>query len=129
MIVLVVEDDKSNLEMLHHFVTAECEIACIKASNVKEALMQMEKYKPKCILLDYWLGDEFADEVVYKAREWFPDNPPEIVLVSAVAKLDQIAGRLHLKHYIRKPYDIETITEILELIGCFKKKENNKKEG
>lgn len=73
----------------------------------------MEKVNYDIIFLDILLEGEFSTPLIGIARDWYSDNPPKIVIISAMAGSAKIAESYRVYKYLPKPFDLETIDEII----------------
>jgi DNA-binding response OmpR family regulator len=112
MKILIVEDDRSIAETLEVFCTmyhASCEIT----DSIEGAMASLEIEKPDYILLDIWLNGEFGTPIIGIARDWYPDEPPNIIVMSAMSGSEKIAEQNNADYYIAKPFDIDILEEII----------------
>jgi diguanylate cyclase (GGDEF)-like protein len=102
--VLIVDDEKSNLAVLHRILSDEYRIFMAKTGQM--ALSLAEKEKPDMILLDILLPDIDGFEVLVRLKE----NPavkdiPVICITGLGSEIDEAKGfRLGAVDYITKPF-------------------------
>lgn len=113
--VFIIDDDVAIRDVLTCILEGEQYNTKAFASG-KKALLQAEEKKPDLILLDYYLPDESAEEIVDSFREKSGDGLP-IILMSAHLNVSEIAGRLRLKYFLAKPFQLEVVLEAVR--KCF----------
>lgn len=113
--VFIIDDDVAIRDVLTYILEGERYNTKAFASG-KTALLQAEEKKPDLILLDYYLPDESAEEIVDSFREKRGDGLP-IILMSAHLNVSEIAARLRLKYFLAKPFQLEVVLEAVR--KCF----------
>ena len=113
MNVLVCEDDPG-IQDLMEIMLQDMEFDVLKCDNQESVKELMSKEKIDLVIMDYWLSDGKADEVIIETKKKFPKVP--ILVVSADTKLDEVVKKLEVNDYLKKPFDIiEFQSKIKEL--------------
>jgi len=113
-LILAVDDNEDNLQMLAQLlVILEC--AFITAADGETTLVMAQNHQPNLILLDMMLPDLSGIEVVQRLKQNPETSVIPIVAVTAMARAEDrdrfiLAGCID---YIRKPYIIEEMEEII----------------
>lgn len=68
----------------------------------------IEDKKIDLLIIDYWLDDVTADEVI-KVLKSKHDGLP-IILISAINNLKEVKEELGVEDYLQKPFDLEDLT-------------------
>jgi CheY-like chemotaxis protein len=106
--VLVVDDDPEVCRLLEIFL-GYAGIHVVTACNGREALDQLVVFEPSMILLDLTMpvmdGIEFRRE---QQRHPRLRNIP-VVCLSALPDARQIANRLGVAEFLKKPFDIDSV--------------------
>jgi CheY-like chemotaxis protein len=116
--VLVVEDDAEVRELLRIALSAEgYEVATV--DNGREAMHYLRSHADACIiLLDLALpimdGAQFRiAQLRDRALAWIP-----LVVMSGSEDAARHARRLGARRLVRKPLDIDDVTNALRFVGC-----------
>lgn len=113
MNVLVCEDDPG-IQDLMEIMLQDMEFDVLKCDNQESVKELMSKEKIDLVIMDYWLSDGKADEVIIETKKKFPKVP--ILVVSADTNLDEVVKKLEVNDYLKKPFDIiEFQSKIKEL--------------
>ncbi|MEF9879821.1 MAG: response regulator transcription factor [Clostridia bacterium] len=100
--ILIVEDEKSILKLLHTILTAN-QYEVIEASTGAEALSMITSHCPDLILLDLGLPDMDGNSLLAAVRKW--TATPIIVVSARTHELDKVeAIDLGADDYITKPF-------------------------
>lgn len=107
--ILIVDDDPDFRELLQVFLHIKG-IATKEASDCKSAvdLLRKENCHVDAILLDYYMPGLTPCCCVDQLRE-VTDGATPIILITAAVDAASRARELHLKHYLSKPFDMETL--------------------
>lgn len=110
--ILIVEDDETTGDLMA--LILESEGFQVKIAHSCDAAMAVvEKEKPAVVLLDYLLKGETCEKMI--AGDGRLAGAP-VVLVSASNFADDVFKRLRLAAVIHKPFDVESLTELVRLI-------------
>ena len=100
--VLMVEDEKSILKLLHTVLAAN-QYDVIEATTGSEALSLITSHCPDLILLDLGLPDMDGNSLLHDVRKW--TSTPIIVISARTHELDKVeAIDLGADDYITKPF-------------------------
>ena len=118
--ILIVDDDKMNLDVLEAFLTTANEkYALISAANGSQALDKINKYKPDLVLLDIMMPVMDGYEVCFSIKN-NPDTRfiPVILITALNDKENKIRGiEVGADDFLTKPVDrIELITRVKSLL-------------
>jgi DNA-binding NtrC family response regulator len=111
--LLVVDDDPDITEALTSILTLN-EFEVIVASNGLEGLHVLDTTTPDVVLLDVEMPILDGPNMVYRmiitnaGRERIP-----VILLSGVANLKSLAERVGTPYFLRKPYRIQALFEVL----------------
>ena len=109
--VLVVEDDAAILSSLAEVIRDEG-FAVETAANGYQALARIEACEPDLIFLDLMMPRMDGWRFIAELRLRTPSRQVPIVLVSAAANLGTEASKLGVRHFLRKPFDLEDVVRI-----------------
>jgi len=113
--ILVIEDDKDIRDTIVYVL--EEEGYEVIASDNARILKKVQDLEPDLILLDNWLTDWTSDlsgQQLSKALKNDPaTNHIPVILISAVNNLKEIAKAGEADGYIKKPFDL---TELIEVV-------------
>lgn len=112
MQVLIVEDDDGIRETLK--LTLESfGVAYLEANCMECALKVLAENKPTHILLDMLLKGDMGSPIISFARERYADNPPIIVMMTALHGADKLAEQYKVEHLVRKPFTVDDLMATL----------------
>lgn len=114
--VLIVEDDVDLLDTLALFLKEESYTvkALKKASGFQKHL---EKFLPDIVLLDVKLLGEDGDLIAQKLNDHPRRRDFKIVLMSAWDDLAQRAEAARVDAYLKKPFHLQSLLDVLTLDG------------
>ncbi|MCM2321880.1 MAG: diguanylate cyclase [Oligoflexia bacterium] len=103
--VLVVDDDKDNVELIGQFLAQEGH-SIQNASDAEGAMHRVRAWKPHLLVLDVNLGGSSGLDLISKIRAASPDSYVSVVLVSANNMLDDVMRGLAAgaDDYLTKPF-------------------------
>jgi len=106
--LLVVDDDKNNLEMFKEILTQEG-YEVIVASDGEEALVKVKEANPDVILLDLILPKKNGFEVLKEIRQNYKDKWRPVIIISGQGDLESVTKGYNLEadHYLTKPCPLE----------------------
>jgi two-component system phosphate regulon response regulator PhoB len=107
--IFIIDDDVAIRDVLACILEGEQYEAESFASG-KTALQQIEEKKPDLVLLDYYLPDESAEEIIEALRGRVDTDLP-ILLMSAHLKASEVAQRFELKDFLAKPFQLEAVLQ------------------
>lgn len=113
MNVLVCEDDPG-IQDLMEIMLEDMDFEVMKCDNQESVKELMSTEKVDIVIMDYWLSDGKADDVIIETKKKYPEVP--ILVVSADTNLDEVVKKLEVNDYLKKPFDIiEFQSKIKEL--------------
>ncbi len=113
MNVLVCEDDPG-IQDLMEIMLEDMDFEVMKCDNQESVKELMSTEKVDIVIMDYWLSDGKADDVIIETKKKYPKVP--ILVVSADTNLDEVVKKLEVNDYLKKPFDIiEFQSKIKEL--------------
>lgn len=119
MEILIVEDDKSIREVLETYLCDESRGQnCDHADTLAGAIGMVGRKKYDLILLDLLLADGLSVPIIKLSRELYPDAPPTICMISAMHGAKQIAEENNVNSFIPKPFDLDTIDDLVIKRKC-----------
>lgn len=114
--ILVIEDDKDIRDTLV-YVLEEQGYEVVSSEEAK-ILKSLDKIKPDLILLDNWLTEWKSDANGQQISKQLKSNPATshipIVIISAVSNIQEIAEAGMANDYLRKPFNLTDIIEIVK---------------
>jgi len=110
--ILVVDDDDAMCELLRQALSDQG-YAVATVSHGAAALELVKHHKPAVMLVDLRMPimDGWAFVEQYRRNA---DPPAAIVLLSAVKDLEATAKRLGVEAYVRKPFQLEELTVVVQ---------------
>lgn len=115
--ILVIEDDKDIRDTIVYILQEEnYEVV---SSGDSKILRSLDTLKPDLILLDNWLTDWKSDANGQQLSKELKSNPATshipVVIISAVSNIKEIAEAGMANDYLRKPFDLAELVEIVKL--------------
>lgn len=110
MRVLIVEDDNALAETFSELCNT-WRVECNIVHTVEKGLEALEKYKPHVLIIDLLLNGKMAIPIIEKAKK--QENPPCLILCSAMRGADKIAKEYGTDYFLSKPFSLESIEEII----------------
>jgi two-component system phosphate regulon response regulator PhoB len=114
--IMVIEDDTDIREtMVYALEDAKYEVV---ASEDARILKFLNQHNPDLILLDNWLSDWKSDASGEQISKQLKTNPATkhipIIMVSAVSNIGEIAKAGMADAFLRKPFDLKELIEMVE---------------
>ncbi|WP_158995554.1 PleD family two-component system response regulator [Mucilaginibacter sp. L196] len=114
--ILVIEDDKDIRDTIVYILQEEnYEVI---ASEDSKILKSVNDHKPDLILLDNWLTDWKSDANGQQLSKGLKSNPATshipVIIISAVSNIKEIAEAGLADGYLRKPFDLNELIEIVK---------------
>lgn len=114
--ILVIEDDKDIRDTLVYVL--EEQGYDVVSSEEAKILKSLDTIKPDLILLDNWLTEWKSDANGQQISKQLKSNPATshipIVIISAVSNIQEIAEAGMADDYLRKPFNLTDIIEIVK---------------
>ena len=115
--ILVIEDDKDIRDTIVYILQEE-KYEVIASENSK-ILKSINDYKPDLVLLDNWLTDWKSDANGQQLSKELKSDPTTshipVIIISAVSNIKEIAEAGLADGYLRKPFDLNELIEIVKL--------------
>ena len=115
--ILVIEDDKDIRDTIVYIL--EEENYEVISSEDSKILKSLDIYNPDLILLDNWLTDWKSDANGQQLSKDLKSNPDTshipVIIISAVSNIKEIAEAGQANGYLRKPFDLAELVEIVKL--------------
>ena len=114
--ILVIEDDKDIRDTIVYILQEEnYEVI---ASEDSKILKSINEHKPNLVLLDNWLTDWKSDANGQQLSKELKSNPATshipVIIISAVSNIKEIAEAGLADGYLRKPFDLNELIEIVK---------------
>jgi two-component system phosphate regulon response regulator PhoB len=110
-IIVVIDDDKENLEILKYVLSEKGYE--VRGSNSPALLDELASIQPDLVILDIWLGESNGAAICGGIKELEETRHIPVVLISAIHNLEELAEKVHADSFIKKPYDLETLEQIV----------------
>ena len=114
--VLVIEDDKDIRDTIVYVL--EEEGYEVVSSEDAKILRTLADIKPNLILLDNWLTDWKSDANGQQLSKELKSKPATshipVVIISAVSNIQEVAAAGEADGYLRKPFDLTELTDIVK---------------
>lgn len=118
--ILVVEDDRSILEIFEDTIGQDDRFELRTAANGYDAGMLTESFRPHLIVLDYMLPDINGDIVCERLRENPELAATKVIFVSGVVEEQEVEKliRSGADDFLKKPFSVSHLLERIEsLLG------------
>ena len=114
--IMVIEDDQDILDIITYVLTEQgYEVIAYTQSP---ALAEIERLQPGLILLDEWLGKLKGSNFCRQLKANSSTCHIPILMLSALNSIESIAFEAGANGYIKKPFDIE---KLYDMISAFVK--------
>lgn len=110
--ILVVDDDKAILEVVK-IILEQNNFQVITAKNKKEIDEALATYNPQLVLLDISISGVNGGDLTRHLKASPKHKNLPIVLLSADNNIKKIATDVGANGYLEKPFDIETLIQIV----------------
>ena len=114
--ILVIEDDRDIRDTIVYIL--EEEDYEVIASEDSKILKSIDSLKPDLVLLDNWLTDWKSDANGQQLSKELKTNPLTshipVIIISAVSNIKEIAEAGLADGYLRKPFDLNELVQIVE---------------
>ncbi|MEN0053002.1 MAG: response regulator [Mucilaginibacter sp.] len=114
--ILVIEDDKDIRDTIV-YVLEEEQYEVIASDNAR-ILKKLNNVEPDLILLDNWLTDWTSDANGQQLSKELKNDPATshipIIIISAVNNLKEIAEAGEADGYLKKPFDLIELVDIVK---------------
>ena len=113
--ILVIEDDKDIRDTIAYILEEE-KFEVISSGDSK-ILKSIHSIKPNLILMDNWLTEWKSDANGQQLSHDLKSNPSTshipIIIISAVSNIKEIAEAGLADSYLRKPFDMHELVDIV----------------
>ncbi|HWK99431.1 MAG TPA: response regulator [Parapedobacter sp.] len=109
--ILFVEDDSDVLEVVSEFM--QFEDYHVITDNGKSLNKKLQQHAVGLILLDENLTWGWGSDLCRKLKADNETASIPVVLISAINNIDQIAAQCGAETYIRKPFDIYDVIDVV----------------
>lgn len=113
--ILVIEDDKDIRDTIVYIL--EEEGYEVLSSGDSKILKNVTEYNPNLILMDNWLTEWKSDANGQQLSKALKTNPKTqhipVIIISAVSNIQQIAEEGLADSYLKKPFDMEVLLEMV----------------
>jgi two-component system phosphate regulon response regulator PhoB len=114
--ILVIEDEKDIRDTIVYVL--EEQGYEVTSSEDARILKSLDTIKPDLILLDNWLTEWKSDANGQQISKELKSNPATshipIVIISAVSNIQEIAEAARADDYLKKPFDLNAILNIVK---------------
>ena len=114
--VLVIEDDKDIRDTIVYIL--EEEKYEVISSGDSKILKSINDFKPDLILMDNWLTEWKSDANGQQLSKELKSNPATshipVIIISAVSNIKEIAEAGLADSYLRKPFDMAELVEMVK---------------
>lgn len=114
--ILVIEDDKAIRDTICDIL--EEENYEVISSGDSKILKSINTMKPDLILLDNWLTEWKSDATGQQLSKELKSNPATehipVIIISAVSNIKEIAEAGMADAYMRKPFDMSELIEMVK---------------
>lgn len=111
--LLIVEDDVDIANILQNALAAKYELKILHDST--DIITTLKSFKPDILLLDNFIGQSNASEVIREIQALKEGNNIPFILFSAHPDIEKIAFNLKAKAFLPKPFKLS------ELYACLNK--------
>jgi DNA-binding response OmpR family regulator len=112
--IIIIEDDQDILDIMTYILTDEGYE--VLGSRDSQVLKEVHLHQPMLILMDNRLNDGFGKDFCKKLKNNPETRHVPVALISANPGLEEMALESHADVYLKKPFDI---TELIELVKKF----------
>ena len=113
--VLIVEDDPDLRRLMVRLLEHDGFVVNPVADG-RQGLATLEPM-PDVIVADLMMPELDGEQFLMELRSRFPNARPKVVLVSASAIREEVAGRLEVDATLPKPFDAEELREVVRALA------------
>ena len=106
----ICEDDESLLNLIE-IILQDNKSQIFKCCDAGELVDTALNKKIDVLLVDYWLKAVTAESAIKQIQKANPSLP--IILMSAVTNLPTLAQKLGIETYVKKPFDIDNLKQVI----------------
>lgn len=113
MKVFVCEDDQGISELIQILIK-DLGYEVQDCGDPETCFTEILEARPNLIIMDYWLKGVKADGIIKKIKTHPELKHIPVILVSAVADLEEIGDSLAVDKILKKPFDIDNFQEVIK---------------
>ncbi|MEO6611278.1 MAG: response regulator [Chitinophagaceae bacterium] len=110
--VLIFDDDRDILELCSIILRKKGHEPVIE-TNSKNVIEKINETAPDVILMDIWIPGIGGEEAIRLIRNNSVTKHIPVILFSANNNIEAIAKEAHADHYLKKPFDIATLNNVI----------------
>lgn len=110
--IFILDDDKDVIEVLKHILGRQYEVVC--KTDASDVFGAITSFNPDLILMDNFIGEQKAADVIVHLRHSNPSFNVPIILFSAAHNISAIAAAVGTTGYLAKPASINEIREYVK---------------
>lgn len=111
--ILIAEDDSAIVEVMK-IILEEAGYQTLTLDSGEKVHATLQKEKPHLMLLDIWLSGEDGGEIAKRLKSDAKTKNTPIIMISANNETEQIAKDVGADGFLRKPFDINDLLEIVQ---------------
>ena len=110
--VFMLDDNDELLNIMVRVLSPQFEV---NACNDKAiAINRINEFLPDMIILDYFIGNDKAEDIVYQLRLCDSLSSVPVIIFSAFPHIREVANRLGVAGYLEKPSSISKIRSYIK---------------
>ncbi len=111
--ILIYDDDKGILE-LGKLILEKYNYNVETRASCKSLLEDISITKPGIILMDLWIPESGGEDAIRLIKNNESNKHIPVILFSAHDDIEKISDRANANGYLRKPFDINDLIELVE---------------
>ncbi len=111
--VLIIDDEPDIRELLE-ITLLRMGLDTITAANVKDAIVNIQKYKPDLCLTDMRLPDGNGIDIVYYIQREFPQIPVAVITAHGSMETAVEALKAGAYDFVSKPVDLQKLRDLVQ---------------
>ncbi len=112
--ILVIDDDE-DITFIVEMALAEKYIIKVR-NDTKNLIGVIEDFLPNIILLDNYIGNKLAQEIVTEIRQHEAIKDVPLILFSAHDDIAKLAENINASGFLPKPFELESLYSTIENI-------------
>jgi two-component system, OmpR family, response regulator VicR len=110
--VFILDDNEELLDIMDRILSPQFKVNV--CNDRGSAMTKISKFMPDMIILDYFVGNNTADDIVQQLQESDLASSVPVVLFSASPEIEKVANRLGVAGFLEKPSSISKIRAYIE---------------
>jgi len=110
--IFILDDDTDVIEVLKQILDHQYEVVC--KTDAGDVFGAITTFNPDLILMDNFIGEQNAADVVIHLRQSNPSFDVPIILFSAASNISDIATAVGTTGHLAKPASIQEIREYVK---------------